>query len=78
MYNASRAPSARFPSFRADAALEARAFVEWLGDWAFEGNAIAVNVSARMRGGQAAGPLVLFDAAAGPAAAGAAHAPENK
>jgi hypothetical protein len=78
MYNASRAPSARFPSFRADAALEARAFVEWLGDWAFEGNAIDVNVSARMRGGQAAGPLVLFDAAAGPAAAALVISPADR
>lgn len=73
MYNASRAPSARFPSFRADTGspLESLSFVEWLGDWAFEQNFVGANVSAAFRGGQASGPLVLFDPARGGAAAAA-------
>lgn len=64
MFNSSTSPTARFPSFCADAAtrLGGRlAFLEWLGDWAFEQNTVTVGLAANFTGGQASGPLVLWD-----------------
>ena len=66
--NASRAPSALFPLFAADAASLLGAslgYAESAGDWGSEDSHLGVGLLNGFVGGQASGPLLLFDASAG-------------
>lgn len=66
-YNSSVAPAALFPAFLSDSKTtlgSSLGFLEWLGNWAATENHVGHGLAAstdRFVGGQASGPLVLFN-----------------